>query len=156
MPIYLDPSRKQVSATIALQSDGKTLRPGYREVAADGERIAFSIHAADNALASASVFMTDSAGADPVQAAVDRQHAAHDTKFAFLGDRAPEFDRARAEFLARSQDVNREVRDAIRDGRYEPLPAGNRSAREPGPQQTSDAMPDPSAVRDAVRNARYA
>ena len=94
MPIYYNPQGKTVSSHEAL-IDGTRLRPGYKEVMQSGEHVPFSAVLADSKPATGSVYLTDE-----ISAAVSQARKAHTEKFAFMGDRAPRFDEARATFLA--------------------------------------------------------
>lgn len=77
-------------------------------VVEDGEYFSFDINLMDSA--SAGAILTDAPARSldqAIRAQVDREHGAHDAKFAFMGDRAPPFDRERAEFLARQSNALR-------------------------------------------------
>lgn len=113
MPIYYNPQGKTVSSHEAL-IDGTRLRPGYKEVMQSGEHVPFSAVLADSKPATGSVYLTDE-----ISAAVSQARKAHHEKFAFMGDRAPRFDEARATFLAQCNAASSAmggaaVRDAAR------------------------------------------
>lgn len=112
MPIYYNSQGKTVSSQEAL-IDGTRLRPGYKEVMQSGEHVPFSAVLADSKPATGSVYLTDE-----VSAAVSQARKAHTEKFAFMGDRAPRFDEARAIFLAqcaaKAPKGGAAVRDAAR------------------------------------------
>lgn len=83
--------------------------------------------------------------------AIDRAHAEHDAKWAFMGDRAPVFDRDRAEMLARqSANSNKATRDAALASRYDPT-APAIIAHE-GQATTLDGVGDFASY---ARRARY-
>ena len=121
----------------------------------DGEHVEFDLAFFDSA---PRTFMTDAKAQPPAQdrairAAVDRAHAAHDHKFAFLGDAAPKFDRELAEFLARTNAGTANgasLRDTLSERRYSPL-APKIEAPEAGPA----ASPGGGSLTDALRFARY-
>lgn len=94
MPIFKNSQGQTVTSQEAL-IDGAKLRPGYYQVLAEGDRIGFDISMLDSKATPGSTFLTDE-----ISAAVSQARKAHNEKFAFMGDRAPRFDEARAIFLA--------------------------------------------------------
>ena len=96
-----------------------------------------------------------------VQTVVARERMIHDTRFAFLGDKAPPFDAERALVLANARvadKANRASRDAALAGRYNPVPVLDRSEVDQArAQMIADmhAPSDNSAVRDLARLSRY-
>ena len=117
----------------------------------DGEHVDFDLAFFDSA---PRTFMTDSAAMDSaIRAAVDRAHALHDHKFAFMGDAAPKFDRERAEFLARSKASSANgaaLRDSLSEGRYSPM-----ARTIEAPETGSASSPGGRSLTDALRFARY-
>lgn len=151
MPKFLTPSGSPCTADEA-KPLGR-LRPGYSEVISDGESIGFDTAFMDSAQRSgAAVYLTDSNERASIRTNVDREEAAHDHKFAFMGDAAPKFDRERAEFLARnraSAQADRQIRDMVVSGYHAPLTPSVVA-------KTENAGGNAQQVRDAVRNMRYA
>lgn len=113
MPIFKNPQGQTVTSQEAL-IDGAKLRPGYYQVLVEGDRIGFDISMLDSKATPGSTFLTDE-----ISAAVSQARKAHYEKFAFMGDRAPRFDEARATFLAQCNAASSAmggaaVRDAAR------------------------------------------
>ena len=129
-------------------------RTGRRrnDVVADGEHVRFDIMLMDGRSKPATEQIAD----QRIKAQVDREHAAHDHKFSFMGDAAPKFDRERAEFLARSRHSTGSgslLRDAVRDGRY----ASHNGITVAGQVPADTSIAEPSIqLRDQLRAARYA
>lgn len=92
---------KNFRAITALDAQKRKRHLAGSDVLADGEALHFSINLIDSAASGLPRFFTDAERA--IRAQVDREHGAHDAKFAFMGDSAPAFDRERAEFLARAK-----------------------------------------------------
>lgn len=73
-------------------------------VVEDGEALHFSVMFRDSAAKhTGSTFLTDAERERAIRDHVSYEHGLHVAKFAFMGDRAPAFDRERAEFLARNR-----------------------------------------------------
>lgn len=101
-----------------------------------------------------------------VEEQVQREYGAHLATYAFMGDLAPKFDRANAEFLARNRLMTDSQKDAKRskafataryqDAAYEASKTGLNSWRG-GPDATrhQDAVANATGLRDALRAARY-
>lgn len=176
MPKFISPIG--TPCTIDEAKPGGHLRAGYKELLEDGEYLHYDIMMLDGASPRRSVYLTDSSADAALRAYVDREEAAHDHKFAFMGDRAPKFDRARAEFLARNhltESDGKLLRDtalAARSG--DPAAAARlreftdqaeknfndqqaaRSAERMNAWRTPANTRDPAAVmRDTARLARY-
>lgn len=149
MPNYLSPTGSPCTADEAMTAG--RLRPGYKEILAPGESLRFDLSFVDSAPSSShGVFLKDDGSEDTIRAEVDRELAAHVTKFAFLGDAAPPFDRERAEFLARQRRVaarSAAIRDSIMTGIPE--------ARKPSASGNTAKVGNGQQVRDYVRDMRY-
>jgi len=150
MPIYRDRHGNQVPACEALING--SVRDGYSTAMAPGERAHFDVNFVDDARGKA-VFLTDTKADAEIRREVDRQHAAHDHKFSFMGDNAPKFDRERAAMLVRNRDaaMTPTVSAAMAAARYEAPSATFLTGQSDGKSTVHDA----SAV-DAIRRARYA
>jgi hypothetical protein len=141
-------------------------RPDGR-VLDDGEAVHFDITLRDAAPAgTASQFLTDAEYERAVLYQVDYEHGAHDAKFAFMGNLAPKFDRANAEFLARNRLMNDAQKSAERSkalaaARYDDAAraaaATGLNAWRGGPDAVrhQDAVANAASLRDALRTARY-
>lgn len=152
---YIDRHGNTVPRDIAIDARGDT-RPGFfltfsGGVLPDGGRVAFNPYVVDRSQPSTSHFFCDVPSAsrksvdatvtDAVNAIVDRQHAAHDAKFEFLGDQAPAFDRGKADFLARKrfETDNGSVVRAVIDARWN-TPASPASAQPAATVDQSSAV----------------
>lgn len=155
MPKFLTPSGSPCTADEA-KPLGR-LRPGYSEVISDGESIGFDMAFMDSAQRSSpAVYLTDSNERAAIEAEVERQHAMHDHKFAFMGDAAPKFDRERALLVARTKktaDTGAVIRDAVRDGRRASQDGITVAGRVPANGITTD---DGKSLRDHYLRARFA
>ena len=95
-----------------------------------------------------------------VAAEVARDRLIHDTKFAFLGDRAPPFDAELATLVATTNlrsGSGGAVRDSLLSARYLPDMTDGRATADAA---RADMIRDMTAqstgdVRDAIRNARF-
>lgn len=122
----------------------------------DGEHVDFDLAFFDSA---PRAFITDARTQPPgqdraIRAAVDRAQAAHDHKFAFLGDAAPKFDRELAELVekGKASTAPSAVRDAAYAARYNPTPGVSKASAPPNyPALESNGQ----AVRDAAHLSRY-
>lgn len=114
----------------------------------DGQYISFDISMLD-ADTKGSVFLNDASGSSPPlsEAAltneIDCQYAVHVTKFRFMGDGGPPFDRDMAMFLAKNRVCATQGR-AIRD-----------VALNDGYDASSNGVSNAAEVRDAIRAAQY-
>ena len=151
-------------------------RTGRRrnDVVADGEHVRFDIMLMDGRSKPATEQIAD----QRIKAQVDREHAAHDHKFSFMGDAAPKFDRERAEFLARerlSASSTRQLRDAALAARagdsvalarvtalsdqaeqdFNDGQASRQAARKNAWRDPSNTRDPADVMRDMARLARY-
>lgn len=133
----------------------RTMQPGeylaYNPLLLDHRAIA-------PAPAPAAVYLTDTAPAAAVRFAelVDQARREHAERFAFMGNRAPEFNRDSAEMAARNTIYSEGARagvNAIRDARYDGHAALSAPAQ---PGQSAHGDYSPRQVTDALRAARYA
>lgn len=151
-----------------LTDEQKRKRRPHGRMLDDGEAISFNIALVRDAATAGttSQFLTDAEYERAVRYQVDYAHGAHDAKFAFMGNLAPKFDRANAEFLARnrlmsdaqkSAETSRALASARhQDAAYETSKASLNSWRG-GPDATrhQDAVANATGLRDALRAARY-
>lgn len=87
-------------------------RPDGR-VLGDGEHLTFNVTLRDGAPAgSGGIYLTDDERERAIRYQVDYEHGAHAAKFAFMGDLAPKFDRAKAELIARHRHMSDARKDA--------------------------------------------
>lgn len=132
----------------------------------DGEYVGFDMAFMDAARASGSTFLTDADLDRAVRAAVDREQALHDHKFAFMGNLAPKFDRANAEFLARNRlmtdaQASTERSRALASARHqEAAYQASKAALNSHRGGTyaahhQDAAANAASLRDAMRFSRY-
>ncbi|RJG51798.1 DUF2213 domain-containing protein [Sphingobium terrigena] len=99
-------------------------------------------------------------GGEKVAAHVARERYIHETKFAFMGDRAPAFDEATAQVVAQAKfaaENSKAIRDAVLFGRHETEIADARVQREGARREYIESLAAPSTetVRDAIRAARH-
>ncbi|MBK9011819.1 hypothetical protein [Novosphingobium sp.] len=122
----------------------------------DGDYVGFDLAFMDNASATSGTMYFRDNQADVltrIEAEVAQMRAAHDRKFAFLGDRAPVFDAANAFLVARCKvtDGGKGLENAMRAERsggaalplWRPMPGPNRPAPTP---RTTTAAPFPAPV----------
>lgn len=169
MPRYIQASTgQQVDPSIATFSDGRT-KPGFHAIVEDGEYVGgFAMMFRDGK--PAPVFGEPGRGqmtldntrqtdnqADVlarIEAEVAQMRAAHDRKFAFLGDRAPVFDAANAFLVARCKvtDGGKGLENAMR---------AERSGGSGLATLATDARTEPASTdaqnydRRALSRARY-
>ncbi len=124
----------------------------------DGERIGFELMFRDGAPRGTPVFLTDQRVEDQVAAEVSYMYGQHVAKFAFMGDRAPKFDRALAEVKARAnlaEPAGKAVVAHIVANRHNlsdrTAVNGDQSAQSGRPA----AVADNAAAVAAIRAARY-
>ena len=118
------------------------------DVVADGEHVRFDIMLLDGKSKPATDQITD----QRIKAQVDREHAQHDHKFAFMGDAAPKFDRARAEFLARQQVHDVDRCRLLAESRFQEQEAS--SSAQAHDKMVTD-LRDEHRVTNTLRLARY-
>ncbi len=166
MPRYIQASTgQQVDPSIATFSDGRT-KPGFREIVEDGEHVSFSLMFRDSKPAATfgepgrgrmtvdNTRQTDNQSdvLARIEAEVAQMRAAHDRKFAFLGDRAPVFDAANAFFVARCKitDGGKGLEEALRAERH-----GGSGMAALSDGRTTDGASSYSYDRRALSRARY-
>jgi hypothetical protein len=133
----------------------------------DGEALSFDIMFRDAASKPTSATAPlDAERERAVSVEVGRAMAQHHLRFAFMGDRAPAFDRARAEFLARQRLTTDAQAASARstalaaarhqEAAYQASKTGLNSWRGGhDAARHADATANAASLRDALRIARY-
>lgn len=121
----------------------------------DGDYVGFDLAFMDKASATSGIMYFRDSQADVlarIEAEVAQMRAAHDRKFAFLGDRAPVFDAANAFFVARCKitDGGKGLEEALRAERH-----GGSGMAALSDGSTTDGASSYSYDRRALSRARY-